>query len=120
MSACDGGCGGCGCPHEPALRLTEAELAFLERLAVTPFLPVARRSSSETPVFLEDGEGALEASARTIRLLELKGLIDIDYHELLRGFDYAAYADYDLKGSLALTAEGIEVLELLDIQGVQE
>lgn len=119
MTQCDGcqSCGGCtGCDR--SLSLTSQEVAVLRRFAQLPFLPVARRADSETPVCLEPdlpGESAL-----VLACLEKKSLIDIDYHMPLAGFDYAAYTGYPLRGSMALTARGQQVLELLEVQGAQE
>ena len=108
------GCGGCA----RALTLTQPELALLQQFAQTPFLPVARRQDSEEPVYLEDADPA--QSALVIACLEKKGLIDIDYHLPLSGFDYSAYAGYALKGSMALTSRGQEVLDTVEMQGVVE
>ena len=107
-----GGCSGCG----GALELTEQELAFLRAFAQCPFLPVARKAGEEAPVYLEGGDPA--ENAPVLQCLEKKALIDIDYHMPLRGFDYTAYAAYPLHGSMALTLRGQQVLELLEVQGL--
>ena len=107
-------CGGCG----RALLLTPQELALLRQFAQIPFLPVARKQDSEEPVYLEDGDPA--QSAYTIACLEKKGLIDIDYHQSLTGFDYSAYEGYPLQGSMALTVRGQEVLDTVELQGITE
>lgn len=113
-------CGGCkncgGCSR--ALLLTAQELDLLHQFAQIPFLPVARKQDCEDPVYLEDGDPA--QSACIIACLEKKGLIDIDYHQPLSGFDYSAYAPYPLQGSMALTARGQEVLDTVELQGVTE
>ncbi len=111
---CCGGCGGCG----RELWLTEGEVAFLMRFAQIPFLPVARRWDSETPIYLEEGDASLYSGL--LQSLALKGLITIDYHIPLSGFDYAAYEGYPCRGSMALTAEGQRAVELLEIQGAEE
>lgn len=111
-SSC-GGCSGCG----GALELTEQELVFLRTFAQCPFLPVARKASEEAPVYLESGNPA--ENALILQCLEKKALIDIDYHLPLKGFDYSAYAAYPLHGSMALTQRGQQVLELLEVQGVE-
>lgn len=49
--ASGGGCSGCG----GTLTLTAGERDFLMELAQIPFLPVARKASEETPVYLEAG-----------------------------------------------------------------
>jgi len=52
-----------------------------------------------------------------LTLLEKKGLVAMDYTQPLSGCDYG---DFPLRGSMALTARGQQVLELVEIQGVQE
>ena len=67
-----GACGGCG----SALELTEAEVKLLDRFAQMPFLPVARRWDSESPVYLADGFG--EEYGNAILMLQQKRLIRLD------------------------------------------
>ena len=112
-----GGCGSCG-GCDRSLTLTEQELALLSRFAQIPFLPVARKAGDTEPVYLEDGDPL--TSATVILCLEKKGLIDIDYHLPLERFDYSAYANYPLLGSMALTQRGQEVLDTLEWQGITE
>lgn len=113
-------CGGCencgGCDR--SLTLTVQELDLLNRFAQIPFLPVARKAGDTEPVYLEEGDPL--AIAPAILCLEKKGLIDIDYHLPLDRFDYSAYADYPLHGSMALTQRGQEVLDTLEKQGITE
>ena len=52
--------------------------------------------------------------------LEIKRLIRLDYDLPLTNFDYGAYGQYPCQGSMALTARGQAVVELLEIQGVRE
>ena len=115
-----GHCGGCkncaGCDR--SLLLSEDELALLRHFAQVPFLPVARRADDEVPVYLEHGERA--HMAQVIACLEKKGLIDLDYHMPLKSFDYSAYTAYPLRGSMALTLRGQEVLDTLELQGFTE
>ena len=85
-----------------------------------PFLPVARRYDGETPVCLEDGPEEAETLAGAIAGLSLKGLIRLDYDLPLSNYDYREYEDYPCRGSMALTARGQAVVELLEIQGVSE
>lgn len=121
MSNCDcsGSCASCGgCAK--ALVLTPAELAMLQKLAQTPFLPVARRADDMTPVYLEDNDYTPEEYSLILACMEKKGLIDLDYHQRLAGFDYSAYSTYPLHGSMALTARGQEVWETLEFQGIQD
>lgn len=119
MEHCDH-CGGCercgGCDR--SLLLTEQELALLRCFAQIPFLPVARKSGDTVPIYLEDGAPA--SASEVIACLEKKGLIDIDYHMPLQGFDYSAYAAYPLQGSMALTARGQAVLDTVELQGFSE
>lgn len=122
MSCCESSCSGCqkscsGC--SPALYLTEVELKLLRRFGETPFLPVARQPDGETPVCLEEGTGEQETVSNGILALERKGLIDLDYNLPLQNFDYGPYAAWSRQGSMALTVRGQEVLDVLDIQGVE-
>ena len=110
-----GGCGGCAA-GAGVLELTEGEIALLGKFAQIPFWPVARRADTETPVCLEGDDMRPEL----LTALTLKGLIRLDFDMPLTGFDYGAYADYPHKGSMALTAAGQNVIELLDIQGAED
>lgn len=116
-----GGCSGCsgcsGCARE--LVLTSGEIAFLQKLGQIPFLPVARKMGDLTPVYLEEGEDCLEEMALLLQCLEKKGLISLDFDKPLRGFDDGAYTAYPIRGSMALTARGQQVLDLLEYQGSQ-
>lgn len=110
---CGGSCGQCGgCAN--TLVLTEAEIDMLLTFSQIPFLPVARKADDMTPVYLEE---AGQDYSLTLACLEKKGLIDMDYHTPLSGFDYSAYKKYPLLGSMALTARGQSVLEVLELQG---
>ena len=107
-AAC-GGCGGC----DNSLTITAPELEFLNRLAQTPFLPVGRAIDGEVPLF----ENAPEMTA-VLQVLEKKQLISIDYGLPLKGCRESWYLGCPVQGSLALTARGQRVLELLDYQGI--
>jgi hypothetical protein len=109
-----GSCGGCG----KQLLLTQPEIDLLLLLGQIPFLPVARKASDMTPVFLE--EGAPEDASAALVLLEKKLLIDIDYSKPLSGADMTAYQGLPVHGSFALTQRGQTVLELLQQQGIQD
>ena len=113
MGSCGGNCGGCsGCARE--LTLSEGEIDFLRRLGQIAFLPVARQLGDLTPICPEkDGP---EDLSLILELLEKKGLISLDYDKPLAGFD--GYGDYPVKGSMALTQRGQQVLELMEYQGV--
>lgn len=116
---CSGNCGHCGgCAGE--LVLSQPELDFLNDLAQNAFLPVARRAGDNTPVYLEDEKNTKEQYSLILICLEKKGLISIDFDRPLLGADMSAYEDYPIHGSMALTARGQEVLDVLDKQGVKE
>ncbi len=110
-----GGCSGCG----GALMLTAVELDVLHTLEQIPFLPVARRADTMDPVCLEDTRYTADIYTRALLHLERKGLITLDYDQPIRNFSWDAYAGFPVHGSMALTARGQRVLELLAIQGVQ-
>lgn len=114
MGTCGGNCGGCsGCARE--LTLSEGEIRFLRRLGEVAFLPVARQLGDLTPIYSETD--AEENMSLLLQVLEKKSLISLDYDKPLAGFD--GYGDYPLKGSMALTQRGQQVLELMEYQGVQ-
>lgn len=116
---CNGNCSECGgCARE--LVLTRPELELLTTLGQIPFLPVARRMGDLTPVYLEEGTEKQEEYNLILQLLEKKGLISLDFDKPLKGFDDSLYADYPIRGSMALTARGLETLELLERQGFRE
>ena len=113
--ACNGNCGACGgCARE--LTLSRMEIDFLLKFAQIPFLPVARKMGDLEPVYLE--ADAPEDCSLILQCLEKKGLISLDYHMPLKGFDDSAYAAYPIRGSMALTERGHLVLELVERQGV--
>lgn len=116
MGNCCGDCASCsGCGR--ALALTEREVEFLHTLAQIPFLPVARKQGEDKPVYLEEGEP--EEMSLLLQCLEKKNLISLDYDRPLKGFDMGAYKGYPIQGSMALTARGQQVLEILEYQGAQ-
>lgn len=104
---CCGSCGGCG-----ELILSKAELTILDELSQIPFLPVARTREDETPIF---PDRANKETSLALLCLEKRGLITIDFDRPLT----CGHSDYPICGSIALTAKGIHVLELLDIQGLE-
>lgn len=115
---CKGNCGSCsGCSG--ALELNEGELRMLQTLGQIPFLPVARKADDVMPVYLEESEYMAEEYSLILQCLETKKLISIDYDAPLKGCDTAAYAAYPIQGSFALTARGQQVLQMLEIQGIQ-
>ncbi|MBR0280744.1 MAG: hypothetical protein IJQ81_04020 [Oscillibacter sp.] len=122
-TSCAGNCGNCtragncgGNAGAGVLELTEAEIVLLGRFAQIPFWPVARRADSESPICLEEESMRPEL----LSALAVKGLIRLDFDLPLSNFDYAAYDACPHKGSMALTAAGQNVIELLDIQGAEE
>lgn len=115
-SGCSGNCGSCG-GCAATLVLSRDEMDMLFKFAQIPFLPAARKASDMTPVYLEEAD---RDYSLILTLLEKKGLIDIDYHSPLSGFDYSAYKAYPLRGSMALTARGQSVLETLELQGAED
>ena len=117
MANCNGNCGGCtGCAKQ--LSLTEGELHILKSLGQIPFLPVARKAEDMTPVYLEDNAYSQEDYSLILQVLEKKNLISIDY-DPLPGADMSAYKGYPVHGSMALTARGQTVVELLELQGIE-
>lgn len=107
-------CSGCG----QSLELTMEEIGFLRELGQFSFLPVARKASDMIPVYLENGEDEKERMSLVLQCLEKKMLIDISY-DPLPGANMEAYKGYPVHGSIALTARGQQVLELLEVQGIQ-
>lgn len=115
---CSGGCESCGgCAKE--LTLSSGEVELLQYLGQIPFLPVARRMDDPAPVYLEEQRYSIHEYSIFLQCLEKKGLISLDYENSLKGFDDSAYAAYPIRGSMALTARGQAVLELIEMQGVQ-
>lgn len=125
QSTCTGaGCGSCchscgSCENQGSLYLTSEELELLNQLAVIPFLPAGFNGRGKHPICLECS-GDPETVSDTLMSLRDKRLISLDPEIPLQGFDYTAYGDCPLHGSLALTALGQQVVELLEIQGAEE
>lgn len=118
MGNCSGNCSSCGgCARE--LSLTPPELDILNQLGQIPFLPVARTMGDLTPVCLElPGDRA--QNSLVLQCLEKKGLISLDFTLPIKGFDDKAYSPWPIRGSMALTSRGQQVLELLEYQGISE
>lgn len=114
--SCSGGCGSCA----RELELTPQEIYILEALAQIPFLPVARKVDDASPVYLEDDAYTPEEYSLILQLLEKKGLISLDFDQPLKNCDPARYVPYPILGSMALTARGQSVIELLDKLGIEE
>lgn len=118
MHNCSGNCASCGgCAG--TLELTAQEVELLQVLAQIPFLPIARRSDTMDPVYLEDQRHSQEEYSLILQCLEKKGLISLDFDKPLRQFDDSAYRGYPIRGSMALTARGQTVVELMELQGIE-
>ena len=118
-TSCSGNCGSCGgCAKQ--LELTTGEIRMLQTLEQIPFLPVARRADDMGPIYLEETDYSREEYSLILQCLEQKGLISLDYDRPLANFDHSAYAPWPVRGSMALTARGQSVVELLSIQGIAE
>ena len=113
MSKCGKCCGSCGSCGGNSLELTAEELDILRQLGQIHFLPVGRKADEMTPVYPED-------SAWILQCLEKRELISIDYDVPLKGFHDPKYEACPVKGSFALTARGQQVLDILEIQGLDE
>ena len=115
--SCQGNCSSCsGCAN--VLELTQGEIDILTALGQYAFLPIARRADDMVTVYLEDDRYAKEEYSLILQVLEQKGLISMDYDKALPHADMTAYADYPVKGSMALTARGQTVVEMLEISGI--
>lgn len=115
---CCGSCGSCGsCGKE--LTLSEGEVALLRALGQYSFLPIARKTDDMTPVYREETAYSEEAYSLFIQLLEKKQLIYLDYTPLT-GAKMGLYPEFPVHGSMGLTQRGQQVLELLELQGIQE
>lgn len=114
-ACCGSSCGSCG----NELELSQAEVDLLRLFAQIPFLPVARQRESEDPVFFDNSIASAETLGTAITALYQKRLIQLDYELPLMNYDYSEYEAYPCKGSMALTARGQAVVELLEIQGIE-
>lgn len=113
---CGGSCGGCA----KSLSLTPEEVAFLQKLGQLPFLPLGRTMGDPSPVYLEEGEENRELYSLLLQCLEKKGLVSLDYDQPLKGYEGAWYAACPIRGSMALTLRGQQVLALLEYQGAED
>ena len=112
-NGCSGNCGGCG----KVLELSRGEMDLLQALGQYSFLPVAREKENMTPIYREDTAYTEEEYSLFIQLLEKKNLIYLDYTPL-KGAKMGLYPEYPVHGSMALTARGQQVLDLLETQGI--
>ena len=114
--SCGSGCGGCA----KSLSLTPEEVAFLQQLGQLPFLPLGRTMGDLTPIYLEEGEENRELYSVLLQCLEKKGLVSLDCDQPLKGYDAPWYSACPIRGSMALTQRGQQVLALLEYQGAEE
>ena len=112
---CDRNCGGCG----KTLELSQGEIDLLRALGQYSFLPVARKADDMTPIYREETAYSEAEYSLFIQLLEKKQLIYLDYTPL-KGAKMGLYPEYPVHGSMALTARGQQVLDLLETQGIEE
>ena len=110
-----GSCGGCA----KVLELTESEIEMLQALGQFAFLPIARRADDMVPVYLEENDRPAQEYSLILQVLEQKNLVSLDYDRPLPHADWQAYGAYPVKGSMALTARGQTVVEMLEISGIQ-
>ena len=108
-------CGGCA----GVLELTEGEILMLQTLGQFAFLPIARKADDMVPVYLEEDRYTPEEYSLILQVLEQKNLVSLDYDRPLPHADWQAYGAYPVKGSMALTARGQTVVEMLEISGIQ-
>lgn len=109
-------CSACGrCAQ--SLALTQGELHILDALAQIPFLPIYRKIDDVSPIYLEDNLHSQEEYSLILQHLEAKSLISLDFDKPLGD---SASAQYPICGSMALTARGQSVVELLERQGFLE
>ena len=111
---CSGGCGGCA----RELTLTQGEVEMLQKLSQIPFLPIARKIDDAAPIYLEDEDHSQEEYSLILQLLEKKNLISLDFDRPLK--NYTPSPSSPIHGSMALTMRGQQVLDLLELQGIQE
>ena len=111
---CSGGCGGCA----RELTLTQGEVEMLQKLSQIPFLPIARKIDDAAPIYLEDEDHSQEEYSLILQLLEKKNLISLDFDRPLK--NHTPSPSYPIHGSMALTMRGQQVLDLLELQGIQE
>lgn len=115
---CDHNCASCrGCMG--VLELTDGEVEMLRTLGQFAFLPIARKVDDFVPVYLEEDVRPAEEYSLILQVLEQKNLVSLDYDKPLAKFDAKRYATYPVKGSVALTARGQKVVEMLEIEGIQ-
>ena len=119
MHECGGNCESCG-KCGGSLVLNWQERALLERLGQIPFLPIARKVDSADPIFFEESGHPVPEYTPVLVSLAHKRLISLDFDIPLSGFHAPDYDRAPIRGSMALTARGQSVLDLLEIQGADD
>lgn len=113
MASCDANCSACsGCGR--TLELTQPEIDFLKSLGQVPFQPIVRQMGDEFPTY----PGGSEELNLVLRILEKKNLISLDYDRPLSGYTEHGYLSYPIRGSVALTARGQQILDWMEYQGI--
>ena len=115
---CSGNCEHCGgCAGH--LVVSKVEWELMDLLAQIPFLPVARSAGDPRPVYFPEEDNGEDYSL-ILTCLEKKGLITLDYDIPVVGEWDSRYDAYPIRGSMALTLRGQQVLDLVDKQGFTE
>ena len=55
-----------------------------------------------------------------LHCLEKKGLVSLDYHLGMKGYSHPDYDRFPIRGSMALTQRGQQVLEMVEYQGIRQ
>ena len=118
MPGCDSCSGNCKSCHN-TMELTEPELEILDLLSQFAFLPIGRNVDSEIPLCIFDCKQPPETMGLAMLCLEKKGLAVLDYDMPINGFCDSRYLACPLRGSAALTAKGQQILDLLELQGIE-
>lgn len=115
------GCGGCtqcgGCSGCGSIALTQSQLDVLARFAVMPFYPAGYMLPDDAPVCLDF---CTPEEMQALQSLIAQRLISSDPYETVAGADLSGYRSFQLHGSVALTRRGQQVIEQLDMQGLDD
>lgn len=115
---CNHNCSSCsGCAG--VLELTEGEIEMLQALGQFAFLPIARKADDMVPVYLEESSRPAEEWSLILQVLEQKHLVSLDYDKPLSNFSDPKYASFPVKGSVALTERGQNIVKMMEIDGIQ-
>lgn len=113
--SCPGSCAGCS----SVISLTEDEVRLLDEFKQFSFLPVASKSEGK-PVYIKEDPDDKSDHSEIIIALRNKRLISIDYDLPLSNYDYANYAGCSNFGSMALTELGQDVVNQIDVSGIDQ